>query len=331
MHSLDTVKTRQQGATHAVKYNSMLRAYWTIFREEGVFRGLYGGYTPAVLGSFPGTFLFFVTYESCKRTLINADGAAFGGYLPATFAHLMAGFLGDLASSVVYVPSEVLKTRLQLQGRYNNTHFKSGYNYKGLIDAVRTIVRNEGPKALFYGYKETLYRDLPFSALQFAFYEQFHSLAQVWVGKNNDMGIGLELVTGAAAGGLAGTITTPLDVLKTRVQTQINIPKPNNNVKPTSGINSSTTHSSASSSSSLSSSASHTVIKSPTSSSSSPPASSSASLPSSSSTTKSYSTLSPGTPHKPQSIILTKSIWSGLGIIWKTEGISGIFSGVGPR
>lgn len=49
------------------------------------------------------------------------------------------GFLGDLFASVIYVPSEVLKTRLQLQGRYNNPHFNSGYNYRGTIDAARTV------------------------------------------------------------------------------------------------------------------------------------------------------------------------------------------------
>jgi hypothetical protein len=50
MHSIDTVKTRQQGAPHVPKYNSMGRAYWAILREEGI-RGLYGGAIPMLLGS----------------------------------------------------------------------------------------------------------------------------------------------------------------------------------------------------------------------------------------------------------------------------------------
>jgi hypothetical protein len=129
--------------------------------------------------------------------------------------------MGDLAASVVYVPSEVLKTRLQLQGRYNNPFFKSGYNYRGTVDAVRTIVRQEGFSALFYGYKATLYRDLPFSAFQFMFWEQFHTWSREYKG-SRDIGVPLELLTGAAAGGLAGVITCPLDVVKTRLQTQVN-------------------------------------------------------------------------------------------------------------
>lgn len=131
------------------------------------------------------------------------------------------GFLGDLAASVVYVPSEVLKTRLQLQGRYNNPYFNSGYNYRGTIDAARTIVRQEGASALFYGYKATLYRDLPFSALQFMFWEQF----LVWARQHKesrDVGVPLELLSGGLAGGLAGVMTCPLDVVKTRLQTQVN-------------------------------------------------------------------------------------------------------------
>lgn len=213
MHSLDTVKTRQQGLLFNPKYKNMIPAYLTIFREEGFFRGLYGGYSPAVLGSFPSTAAFFGTYEWTKRTLINDL------HMNETLSYFTAGVLGDLASSVFYVPSELLKTRLQLQGRFNNPYTKgSGYNYKGLGDAVKTIARTEGVSTFAFGYKETMFRDLPFSALQFAFYERLRQLAISYQG-SEDLPIPLELLTGAAAGGMAGTLTTPLDVIKTRIQT----------------------------------------------------------------------------------------------------------------
>lgn len=131
------------------------------------------------------------------------------------------------------MPSEVLKTRLQLQGRYNNPHFRSGYNYRGTIDAARTIVRSEGAAALFYGYKATLYRDMPFSALQFMFWEQFHAWARRYK-QHRDIGVPLELLTGAAAGGLAGVLTCPLDVVKTRLQTQVKPPPPQRRLISTS-------------------------------------------------------------------------------------------------
>lgn len=213
MHSLDTVKTRQQGLLFNPKYRLMIPAYSTILKEEGLFRGLYGGYTPALMGSIPSTAAFFGTYEYSKRLMIGQFG------INDTVAYFFAGILGDLALSVFYVPLEVLKTRLQLQGKYNNPYTKGcGYNYKGLADAVRSIARTEGTSALTYGYKETLFRDLPFSALQFAFYEKFRRLA-ITYNNSDDLPVSLELCTGAAAGGLAGTLTTPLDVIKTRIQT----------------------------------------------------------------------------------------------------------------
>ena len=121
MHSLDTVKTRQQGDPHfPPKYTSLGSSYYKIFRQEGIRRGLYGGWLPALLGSFPGTVLFFGSYEYSKRHLLEY------GVQPH-LAYLASGFIGDLAASIVYVPSEVLKTRLQLQGRHNNPFFSSGY------------------------------------------------------------------------------------------------------------------------------------------------------------------------------------------------------------
>jgi hypothetical protein len=111
MHSIDTVKTRQQAAPHIQKYSSMGRAYWTILREEGIIRGLYGGALPMLLGSsmhhlplcltlVPGQTLFFSSYEYSKRALINAGMQDF-------MAYLTAGLIGDFFASAIYVPSEV--------------------------------------------------------------------------------------------------------------------------------------------------------------------------------------------------------------------------------
>ncbi|KAF5989835.1 hypothetical protein FBULB1_551 [Fusarium bulbicola] len=280
MHSLDTVKTRQQGDPHVPsKYTSLGQSYYTIWRQEGIRRGLYGGWIPALGGSFPGTVMFFGTYEWSKRFLIDHG-------VQQHISYLTAGFLGDLAASIVYVPSEVLKTRLQLQGRYNNPHFTSGYNYRGTIDAARTIVRAEGTSALFYGYKATLYRDLPFSALQFMFWEQFTTWARKYK-QSRDIGVSLELLTGAAAGGLAGVITCPLDVVKTRLQTQVNTPTESRHPKD-HHANSQVRH---------------------------------------------ISTSSPST-HRPRpgAIALdTSSVFTGLRVIYRTEGVAGWFRGVGPR
>ena len=208
----------------------------------------------------------------------------------------MSGLLGDFAASFVYVPSEVLKTRLQLQGRYNNPFFHSGYNYKSTSHAARTIIRVEGFSALFHGYKATIFRDLPFSALQFTFYEQGQMWARRWK-RSRDIGLPLELLTGAGAGGLAGILTCPLDVVKTRIQTQVITPAKANKSTMTSSLDSS------------------------------------GRIGLSSQQIRSICTSSPSTSTpKPGSVNLnTESVMTGLKILYKTEGFPGWFRGVGPR
>jgi hypothetical protein len=308
MHSLDTVKTRQQGDPHLPpKYTSMGNTYYTIFRQEGVWRGLYGGVTPALLGSFSGTVIFFGSYEYFKRRLID-----FG--INPSVAYMSAGFLADLAASPLYVPSEVLKTRLQLQGRYNNPFFTSGYNYRSSMHALRTIYRKEGLAEFFSGYKATLFRDLPFSALQFAFYEQEQKWAKQWVGPGNEIGLALEILTGASAGGMAGVLTCPMDVVKTRIQTELD---PDIHAAAHKG-SASTTPSALSEKHSLPTQASHRPLASPT---------------STPSQIRPISTSGPSTvlKHHGQVSLDTESVFKALRIIYKSEGLAGWFRGVGPR
>jgi len=159
--------------------------------------------------------------------------------------------------------------------------------------------------ALFYGYKATIFRDLPFSALQFAFYEQGQTWARQWK-HSREIGLPLELLTGAAAGGLAGVITCPLDVVKTRIQTQVN-PSARPVVQTPAHRNL------------------PSVLPTPTAKSKP-----NASL---KQQNRSISTSSPST-HTPRPGCInldTSSVVTGLKLIYRTEGIAGWFRGVGPR
>lgn len=321
MHSLDTVKTRQQGDPHMPpKYTSMGNTYWTIARQEGLTRGLYGGVTPAFVGSFGGTLAFFGCYEWSKRFMIDH------GVTPGV-AYFASGFAADLAASPLYVPTEVLKTRLQLQGRYNNPYFTSGYNYRSTLHALRTIYRTEGFVELFSGYKATLFRDLPFSALQFAFYEQEQKVAKEWVGQGKDIGLGLEILTGASAGGMAGVLTCPMDVVKTRIQTELDpevaakaraARKAKKGGMPGAGTGSASATPAADP---------HLSAQRPSPSPGSQPTQppKQQKLP--------ISTSSPSTSlkHHGQVALDTESVVKALRIIYRTEGLAGWFRGVGPR
>ena len=114
MHSIDTVKTRQQGDPHIpAKYTSLGQSYYTILRQEGIRRGLYGGWLPALLGSFPGTVIFFGTYELSKRHMLD------WGVQPH-LAYLNAG-MSDRPHHLVGLPAVPAESPLEHVAKYGDT------------------------------------------------------------------------------------------------------------------------------------------------------------------------------------------------------------------
>ena len=72
MHSLDTVKTRQQGDPHIPpRYTSLGQSYYKIWRQEGIGRGLYGGWLPALGGPFFSSVLMNGANASLSITAFN--------------------------------------------------------------------------------------------------------------------------------------------------------------------------------------------------------------------------------------------------------------------
>lgn len=170
-------------------------------------------------------------------------------------------------------------------------------------------MRSEGVPALFHGYQATLYRDLPFSALQFMFWEQFRDWA-VQYKQSRHLGTPLDFLTGAAAGGLAGVMTCPLDVVKTRLQTQLN---PNAKADSTAKSSPKKVKSKGAVDPHITHATEKTKVK--------------------EAAKRAISTSSPSThtPRPGATTLDTSSVIEGLKIIYKTEGLGGWFRGVGPR
>ncbi|KAJ3412301.1 hypothetical protein HDV05_000959 [Chytridiales sp. JEL 0842] len=217
MHSMDTIKTKMQGQITqgtSSKYNSVAQSLRVIYAEEGL-RGLYSGVLAASAGSLLSTLVYFGSYESLKRKFLD-DGAN------PTVSYLAAAGLADVMASFLYVPSEVVKVRLQIQGRVSNPKSLSNRNYKGSVHAFLTILEKRGLKGLYFGWGATLMRDVPFTALQFTIYEHVkgHFLHRYCDGDETRLKTWHDIVAGGTAGMIAGGVTTPLDVVKTYIMTQ---------------------------------------------------------------------------------------------------------------
>ena len=104
MHPLDTIKTRIQASTSS----SSMKA---IFSRETA-RSLSKGFFASVVGAAGQGGARFSTYEYCKSHLLPKKGQAASvgqlGVIPAT---ALSAVIGDLASSVVKVPREVVTAK----------------------------------------------------------------------------------------------------------------------------------------------------------------------------------------------------------------------------
>jgi len=88
---------------------------------------------------------------------------------------------------------------------------------EGALVAVRDVAAREGVGGLWRGLGATLWRDVPFSCIYWFSYESLRRRSRV-VDPYQEHGLRDTFVAGAAAGAVAATVTTPLDVIKTQQQ-----------------------------------------------------------------------------------------------------------------
>ncbi|GMG98782.1 hypothetical protein Nepgr_000622 [Nepenthes gracilis] len=112
MHPVDTLKTRIQSQailSGSQNQNSILQMVRT-WAADGL-RGFYRGVTPGLTGSLTTGATYFDFVESAKKW-IEKSHPGLGGH----WGHFLAGGVGDALGSFVYVPCEVIKQRMQVQG-----------------------------------------------------------------------------------------------------------------------------------------------------------------------------------------------------------------------
>lgn len=181
-----------------------------------------------MLGSFPAAATFWLTYEAGKRHLTPLVGDGPWSFL----AHAGSAGLADVAVCAVRNPFEVVKQQMQL-GLHADTR-----------SALRTILAVDGVRGLYAGYGSTVLREIPFDAIEFGLYEAMKGKLRRRKGEEAaekarrngaaaaalstdapllllpDLVLWENSLLGSIAGGVAAALTTPLDVIKTRLMTQ---------------------------------------------------------------------------------------------------------------
>lgn len=169
-----------------------------IVKREGIFR-LWRGVSAMFAGCVPAHAAYFSVFEQLKYTL-ELDQQ---GHHPIRAA--IAGASAAVSHDLCMTPFDVVKQRMQL-----------GY-YKNVMHCVTTIAKTEGIRSFYVSLPTTLIMNIPFGCIMVAVNES----AKKYLNPNpTQFNLTSSMISGSIAGAIAAALTTPLDVIKTRLQTQ---------------------------------------------------------------------------------------------------------------
>lgn len=194
---IDTIKTRLQSPQG--------------FRQAGGFNGIYRGLGAAAIGSSPGAALFFTVYETLKPRAISVQKKY--GLWPdnPAVSHMAAASAGETAACLVRVPTEVLKSQMQVNVAGSQTVTST---FKMVLAQKSSSLNIFG--GLYRGFGSTIMREIPFAFIQFPIYERTKIEWAKYLNKEQVSPI-QAAACGSFGGGIAAALTTPLDVIKTRL------------------------------------------------------------------------------------------------------------------
>ncbi len=143
LYPLSVVKTRLQ----TIETGSLLSAVRRLVQQDGV-RGLYKGWSVAILGTLPVRVAYLSVLESSKARLRACEAPPGWNVPPAVHtgaADFLAGAAASLVSQAVMVPVDVVSQRMMVQGGAGEAVHRNGWA------VVRSILATDGIAGLYRG------------------------------------------------------------------------------------------------------------------------------------------------------------------------------------
>jgi len=199
---LDTIKVRQQSLSYKNVFDCAIKTV----KNEGPL-ALFKGLVPPVISGGLLSCIPFYVYELGKQYFQKRTLKLSGKLNEPTLFQLgvSAGFAGWV-QIFFFAPFEVVKVQLQVQ--------KTEKFYSGPIDCAIKVYKQSGLfRGLYKGYWLMVAMGVPGWAVYFWSYEAFRRL---FLTESSHLSI---LISGGMAGSLSWLVAYPLDVVKSRFQT----------------------------------------------------------------------------------------------------------------
>ncbi|XP_064622688.1 solute carrier family 25 member 48-like [Lineus longissimus] len=210
---LDTTKVQLQTAADGAERIRIIDMFKKI-KTDGMFTGFFRGLTMPLCSYAFFNSLYFGVYGQALKKIREWKGQTESTYLDI----MMASLCGGLSTLIPSCPIEVIKCTLQAQ--VGNKHLASHHTtkyYSGPIHCMASIFKQRGLRGLYKGVGIQATREVPASMVYlpvFVFYDEM-------LGKYTPLHAN-GIIAGSIAGGLSGvtmwTTIMPIDVIKTRLQ-----------------------------------------------------------------------------------------------------------------
>ncbi|KAK2184765.1 hypothetical protein NP493_253g00002 [Ridgeia piscesae] len=227
---LDTVKVKMQ--TFPTLYKNALQCFMSTVRQEGIAHGLYAGTVPSLMAQVSENAVLFMAYGVCQKLVTSVSGKTSVDSL-SVVQNGLAGSCAAVFSSLVLCPTELVKCRMQamremaLTGQLEDAMLrKSHLHHMSAWSLTRDILHEEGVVGLFRGLVPTFAREVPGYFFFFGGYEISRALLTPPGKSKDDLGPIQTMVCGGLGGVSLWLAIFPTDVIKSRVQVQVNSNKP---------------------------------------------------------------------------------------------------------
>jgi hypothetical protein len=207
-HPLDLIKVRLQIQDSTGSPPTLCGVVRTVFRDGG-FCGFFAGLGAALLRQFVFTGTRFAVYDA----LIKRVGS-----------RLAVAVIAGVGGSLVGCPVEVVLVRAQAAGAQpaadapppSTSRLKSVLAACACFVSLRTIALEEGIAGLYSGFLPLSMRAVVVTLGQMASYDHLRDVLKAVIATKSL----LNVVSAVGAGLISAVLSTPLDVVKTRLQTQ---------------------------------------------------------------------------------------------------------------
>jgi solute carrier family 25 S-adenosylmethionine transporter 26 len=137
--------------------------------------------------------------------------------------HSAASSIAELVSCFILTPAEVLKQNAQMMRKPAGGSASNTSSVFQPSATLQTIRKFKHPSQLWRGYTALAARNLPFTAMQFPMFEHLKTKIKeyrkdkgTFIGTLSETAM-ITAISAGSAGSLAAVITTPVDVVKTRI------------------------------------------------------------------------------------------------------------------